>query len=106
MERGASTSTTGTTPPATIEPPMAVLVIACNREDYVRRTLDSVLRSVGHIYRGEGKGVTGCGCPVRHRPSAGLFPIIVSQDCGHLPTANAISSYGNRITHIKVSSQC
>lgn len=38
----------------------------------------------------------------RHRPSAGLFPIIVSQDCGHAPTANAISSYGNRITHIKV----
>jgi alpha-1,3-mannosyl-glycoprotein beta-1,2-N-acetylglucosaminyltransferase len=79
-ERAVSTSTKGTTPPATIEPPMAVLVIACNREDYVRRTLDSLLR---------------------HRPSAGLFPIIVSQDCGHLPTANAISSYGNRITHIK-----
>lgn len=38
----------------------------------------------------------------RYRPSAGLFPIIVSQDCGHEPTANAIASYGNRITHIKV----
>lgn len=80
VERGGTTPTTGTTPPATIEPPIAVLVIACNREAYVKRTLDSLLK---------------------HRPSAGLFPIIVSQDCGHTPTAFAISSYGNRITHLK-----
>jgi alpha-1,3-mannosyl-glycoprotein beta-1,2-N-acetylglucosaminyltransferase len=69
-----------TTQPATIEPSVAVLVIACNRDTYIRRTLDSLLK---------------------HRPSAGLFPIIVSQDCGHTPTANVISSYGNRLTHIK-----
>lgn len=39
---------------------------------------------------------------IRYRPSAGLFPIIVSQDCGHQPTADAIAKYGGRITHIKV----
>ena len=49
-------------------------------------------------------GVRECVLSPRHRPSAGLFPIIVSQDCGHAPTANTISSYGNRITHIKVGS--
>lgn len=38
----------------------------------------------------------------RYRPSAGLFPIVVSQDCGHEATANAINSYGSRVTHIKV----
>ena len=37
----------------------------------------------------------------RYRPSAGLFPVIVSQDCGHLPTAQAIATYGSRVTHIK-----
>ena len=45
-ERGMATSAPGTTPPATIEPAVAVLVIACNRERYVRRTLDSLLKSV------------------------------------------------------------
>ena len=34
------------TQPATIEPSVAVLVIACNRETYVRRTLDSLLKLV------------------------------------------------------------
>lgn len=63
-----------------IEPSIAVLVIACNRVDYVKQTLDELLK---------------------HRPSAGLFPIIVSQDCGHKPTSDAIASYGGRITHIK-----
>lgn len=42
---------------------------------------------------------------LRYRPSAGLFPIIVSQDCGHQPTADAIASYGARVTHIKVRLQ-
>ena len=28
---------------------------------------------------------------------------MVSQDCGHTPTADAIASYGNKVTHIKVS---
>ena len=42
-------------------------------------------------------------CPLhRYRPSAGLFPIVVSQDCGHEATANTINTYGSRITHIKV----
>lgn len=63
-----------------IEPSIAVLVIACNRVEYVKQTLDELLK---------------------HRPSAGLFPIIVSQDCGHQPTSDAIASYGARITHIK-----
>ncbi len=39
----------------------------------------------------------------RFRPSAALFPIVVSQDCGHVPTANAIAEYGTKVTHIKVS---
>lgn len=39
----------------------------------------------------------------RYRPSAGLFPVIVSQDCGHQPTADIIASYGSRLTHIKAS---
>ncbi len=38
----------------------------------------------------------------RFRPSAGLFPIVVSQDCGHRPTSQALEEYGERITHIKV----
>lgn len=37
----------------------------------------------------------------RYRPSAGLFPIIVSQDCGHAPTAQAIAKYGSRVNHLK-----
>ncbi len=37
----------------------------------------------------------------RHRPSAGLFPIIVSQDCGHQPTAQAIARYSTRVTHLQ-----
>lgn len=71
----------GASPRTSIEPTMAVLVITCNRVDYTRQTLDELLR---------------------HRPSAGLFPIIVSQDCGHQPTADVIAGYGARITHIKV----
>ena len=39
-----ATQASATTPPATIEPPIAVLVIACNRESYIRRTLDSLLK--------------------------------------------------------------
>ena len=41
-------------------------------------------------------------CVCRYRPSAAQFPIVVSQDCGHEPTAQAIASYGSKVTHIKV----
>ena len=91
--------------PATIEPAMAVLVIACNRENYIKRTLDSLLRYIIISKRGHVFYIMHTVLLYRYRPSAGLFPIIVSQDCDHLPTNNAISSYGNSITHIKVSSK-
>lgn len=61
------------------EPVIPILVIACNRVT-VRRCLDKLLQ---------------------HRPSAELHPIIVSQDCGHVDTAEVIRSYGNQVTHIK-----
>lgn len=56
-----------------------ILVIACNRVT-VRRCLDKLLQ---------------------HRPSSELYPIIVSQDCGHADTAGVIRSYGNNVTHLK-----
>ena len=42
---------------------------------------------------------------IRHRPSATRFPIIVSQDCGHLETSKVIQEYvkSHNVTHIKVS---
>lgn len=87
-----------------IEPSIAVLVIACNRVDYVKQTLDELLKWAFNY----DSSVVYWPCVFRHRPSAGLFPIIVSQDCGHQQTADAIANYGARITHIKVSSllQC
>lgn len=65
------------------QPVVPILVIACNRVT-VRRCLDSLLQ---------------------HRPSAELYPIIVSQDCGHADTAEVIGSYGNRVTHLKQPDQ-
>lgn len=56
-----------------------ILVMACNRVS-VKRCLDKLLE---------------------YRPSPELFPIIVSQDCGHTETANVIASYGSKLTHIK-----
>lgn len=56
-----------------------ILVIACDRIT-VRRCLDKLLQ---------------------YRPSKELFPIIVSQDCGHEETARAISSYGDKVMHIR-----
>ncbi|KAM9469480.1 alpha-1,3-mannosyl-glycoprotein 2-beta-N-acetylglucosaminyltransferase a [Clarias gariepinus] len=56
-----------------------ILVMACNRVT-VKRCLDKLLE---------------------HRPSPELFPIIVSQDCGHSQTADVIASYGSQLTHIK-----
>uniref|UniRef100_A0A3Q2NYL1 Alpha-1,3-mannosyl-glycoprotein 2-beta-N-acetylglucosaminyltransferase n=1 Tax=Fundulus heteroclitus TaxID=8078 RepID=A0A3Q2NYL1_FUNHE len=56
-----------------------ILVIACDRVT-VKRSLDRL---------------------IMYRPSAELYPIIVSQDCGHAETARVISSYGEQVTHIK-----
>ncbi|XP_013415077.1 alpha-1,3-mannosyl-glycoprotein 2-beta-N-acetylglucosaminyltransferase isoform X2 [Lingula anatina] len=56
-----------------------VLVFACNRIT-VKQNLDQLLK---------------------YRPSAEKYPIIVSQDCGHKPTSDAIDSYGAQITHLK-----
>ncbi|XP_059194872.1 alpha-1,3-mannosyl-glycoprotein 2-beta-N-acetylglucosaminyltransferase a [Centropristis striata] len=61
------------------QPVIPILVIACNRVT-VRRCLDKLLEL---------------------RPSAELFPIIVSQDCGHAETAEVIRSYGTQVTHLK-----
>ncbi|XP_060905973.1 alpha-1,3-mannosyl-glycoprotein 2-beta-N-acetylglucosaminyltransferase a [Labrus mixtus] len=61
------------------QPVIPILVIACNRVT-VRRCLDKLLE---------------------YRPSAELYPIIVSQDCGHAETAEVIKSYGNKVTHLK-----
>ena len=57
----------------------AVLVIACNRPT-VKRCLDLLLQ---------------------YRPSTKQFPIIVSQDCGHQPTADVIRSYGTQVSLIQ-----
>nr|XP_061808956.1 alpha-1,3-mannosyl-glycoprotein 2-beta-N-acetylglucosaminyltransferase b isoform X2 [Nerophis lumbriciformis] len=56
-----------------------ILVIACDRVT-VKRSLDRL---------------------IQYRPSQELYPIIVSQDCGHAETAGVIGSYGDRVTHIK-----
>lgn len=55
-----------------------ILVIACDRVT-VKRSLDRL---------------------IQYRPSAELYPIIVSQDCGHADTARVIGSYGSQITHV------
>ncbi|KAM6910577.1 alpha-1,3-mannosyl-glycoprotein 2-beta-N-acetylglucosaminyltransferase a [Xenentodon cancila] len=61
------------------QPAIPILVIACNRVT-VRRCVDKLLQ---------------------HRPSPELYPIIVSQDCGHAETAEVIRSYGDKVTHLK-----
>lgn len=55
-----------------------ILVIACDRVT-VKRSLDRL---------------------IQYRPSPELYPIIVSQDCGHVETARVIDSYGDQVTHI------
>lgn len=55
-----------------------ILVIACDRVT-VKRSLDRL---------------------IQYRPSPELYPIIVSQDCGHAETARMIGSYGDQVTHI------
>ncbi|XP_045597661.1 alpha-1,3-mannosyl-glycoprotein 2-beta-N-acetylglucosaminyltransferase isoform X2 [Procambarus clarkii] len=61
-------------------PILPVLLIACNREAAVRRSLDLLLK---------------------YRPSQERFPLIVSQDCGHRPTREAIESYGDKVVLIQ-----
>ncbi|XP_070778340.1 alpha-1,3-mannosyl-glycoprotein 2-beta-N-acetylglucosaminyltransferase b isoform X2 [Enoplosus armatus] len=56
-----------------------ILVIACDRVT-VKRSLDRL---------------------IQYRPSPKLYPIIVSQDCGHTETARVIGSYGDQVTHIR-----
>ncbi|XP_030644731.1 alpha-1,3-mannosyl-glycoprotein 2-beta-N-acetylglucosaminyltransferase b [Chanos chanos] len=55
-----------------------ILVIACDRVT-VKRSLDKL---------------------IQYRPSEELYPIIVSQDCGHAETARVIGSYGSQVTHL------
>lgn len=61
--------------PQTVIP---ILVIACDRVT-VKRSLDKL---------------------IQYRPSVELYPIVVSQDCGHADTARVIGSYGSQVTHI------
>uniref|UniRef100_UPI0037E9B4C5 alpha-1,3-mannosyl-glycoprotein 2-beta-N-acetylglucosaminyltransferase b n=1 Tax=Semicossyphus pulcher TaxID=241346 RepID=UPI0037E9B4C5 len=56
-----------------------ILVIACDRVT-VKRSLDKL---------------------IQYRPSPELYPIIVSQDCGHAETARVIGSYGEQVMHIR-----
>ncbi|KAI3358302.1 hypothetical protein L3Q82_014683 [Scortum barcoo] len=63
---------------ASTEVVIPILVIACDRVT-VKRSLDRL---------------------IQYRPSPELYPIIVSQDCGHAETARVISSYGDQVTHI------
>ncbi|XP_065679339.1 alpha-1,3-mannosyl-glycoprotein 2-beta-N-acetylglucosaminyltransferase isoform X1 [Hydra vulgaris] len=58
---------------------MVLLVIACNRPS-VRRCLDNIFK---------------------YKPLSVNIPVIVSQDCGDEPTSKVISSYGNKLIHIK-----
>lgn len=68
-----------TTPVPSPEFIIPILVIACDRVT-VKRSLDRL---------------------ILYRPSPELYPIIVSQDCGHVETARVIGSYGEQVTHIK-----
>lgn len=62
-------------------PVLPILLIACNREAAVRRSIDLLLK---------------------YRPDQDRFPIIVSQDCGHKPTRETIESYGDQLSLIQV----
>ncbi|CAL8297184.1 unnamed protein product [Lota lota] len=74
-DTGDELETTVTSPQIVIP----ILVIACDRVT-VRRSLDRL---------------------IQYRPSAKLYPIIVSQDCGHSETVRVIGSYGDQVTHIR-----
>ncbi|XP_028316440.1 alpha-1,3-mannosyl-glycoprotein 2-beta-N-acetylglucosaminyltransferase b [Gouania willdenowi] len=72
---GTKDPSTSTSPAPVVIP---VLVIACDRVT-VKRSLDRL---------------------IQYRPSPQLYPIIVSQDCGHAETARVVASYGDQVTHI------
>lgn len=61
-------------------PVIAILVVSCNRI-----TVDRCLSQL-----------------VKLRPSKEQFPIVVSQDCDHRPTADVVARYGDQLLHIKV----
>lgn len=61
-------------------PVIAVLVFSCNRVT-VQRCLDAL---------------------IKYRPSKLQFPIVVTQDCDHEPTAQVIARFGDNVTHIRV----
>lgn len=77
LTKTVSSTTTSSPPPPSIRLP--VLVMSCNRPT-VSRNIDQL---------------------INYRSSADLFPIIVSQDCGHVTTSDVIKSYGDKITHIE-----
>ena len=61
---------------------IVVLVIACNRPEYVKKCIDTLLEK-------------------RPADLKAQFPIVVSQDCGHEETEKVIASYGNKLKLIK-----
>ncbi|OUC47984.1 GNT-I family protein [Trichinella nativa] len=70
--------------PLSIGDKIPVLVMACNRPGAIRVHLNQLLLL---------------------RPSPELFPIIVSQDCDHQPTAQVIDTYRDSITVMKQPNQ-
>ncbi|CAJ0963229.1 unnamed protein product, partial [Mesorhabditis belari] len=60
--------------------PIPVLVFACNRQDAVGHHIQQL---------------------IHYRPSAERFPIVVSQDCDDMPTANVIKSFGEQVIYVK-----
>eukprot|EP00026_Physarum_polycephalum_P007989 Phypoly_transcript_08062.p1 GENE.Phypoly_transcript_08062~~Phypoly_transcript_08062.p1 ORF type:complete len:438 (+),score=69.05 Phypoly_transcript_08062:114-1427(+) len=76
-----SIATTVTPPSSSPNPVIPVLVMACNREDYLKTTL-------AHLFN--------------IRPSAEDFPIIVSQGCGHADVANMLrENYGDTVVALQ-----
>lgn len=59
---------------------IGIVVISCNRPLAIQRSLNGMLK---------------------YRPSSKQFPIVVSQDCGDVKTAQAISKFGNTVRHIR-----
>ena len=62
-------------------PDTAILVITCNRVDYLKRTLEQVLEK---------------------RPPGNQFSVIVSQDCDHKATSDYLAQHEGKIKVIKV----
>lgn len=69
----------------TKEAVLPILVFSCNRPAAISRSLKTLLM---------------------YRPDPVKFPIIVSQDCNHEPTASAIKAFADlgHVTHLKVGS--